>query len=82
MDSCSAVRVLWSARTSETASETLVGATSIEPRFDRSLSLARDLGEKLGSGAHLTGLRRTRIGPYQVENAISIDNFIKNIELL
>ncbi|MEN8203460.1 MAG: tRNA pseudouridine(55) synthase TruB [Bacteroidota bacterium] len=45
-------------------------------------ALARDLGEKLGSGAHLTGLRRTRIGPYQVENAISIENFIKNIEHL
>jgi len=45
-------------------------------------SLARDLGEKLGSGAHLTGLRRTRIGPYQVDNAISIENFIKNIEHL
>jgi len=45
-------------------------------------SLARDLGEKLGSGAHLTGLRRTRIGPYQVEDAISIENFIKNIEHL
>jgi tRNA pseudouridine55 synthase len=45
-------------------------------------SLARDLGEKLGSGAHLTGLRRTRIGSYQVENAISIENFINNIEHL
>lgn len=45
-------------------------------------SLARDLGEKLGSGAHLTGLRRTRIGPYQVEKAMSIENFIKNIEHL
>jgi tRNA pseudouridine55 synthase len=45
-------------------------------------SLARDLGEKLGSGAHLTGLRRTRIGPHQVENAITIENFLKNIELL
>ena len=45
-------------------------------------SLARDLGEKLDSGAHLTGLRRTRIGPYEVNNAISIENFIKNIEHL
>ena len=41
-----------------------------------------DLGEELDSGAHLTGLRRTRIGPYQVENAISIENFIKKIEHL
>jgi len=45
-------------------------------------SLARDLGEKLNSGGHLTGLRRTRIGPYKVSEAISIDNFIKNLELL
>lgn len=45
-------------------------------------SLARDLGEKLNSGAHLAGLRRTRIGPYKVEEAISVENFIKNLELL
>jgi tRNA pseudouridine55 synthase len=45
-------------------------------------SLARDLGEKLDSGAHLTGLRRTRIGPYEVEKAISIEDFLKNIEHL
>ena len=45
-------------------------------------SLARDIGEKLNSGGHLTGLRRTRIGPYEVEQAISIDNFINKIELL
>lgn len=45
-------------------------------------SLARDLGEKLNSGAHLTGLRRTRIGPYGVEEALSVENFIKKLELL
>ena len=45
-------------------------------------SLARDIGEKLNSGGHLTGLRRTRIGPYSVDNAISIENFLKKIELL
>jgi tRNA pseudouridine55 synthase len=45
-------------------------------------SLARDIGEKLNSGAHLTGLRRTRIGPYKLEQAISIDNFITKLELL
>ncbi len=32
-------------------------------------SLARDLGDALGSGAHLTALRRTRIGPWRVEDA-------------
>jgi len=45
-------------------------------------SLARDLGSLLGSGAHLTGLRRTRIGPYRVDKAISIENFIENLKLL
>ena len=45
-------------------------------------SLARDIGEKLNSGGHLTGLRRTRIGPYEVDEAISIDNFINKLELL
>jgi len=45
-------------------------------------SLARDLGEKLGSGAHLTGLRRTRIGPYGLDRAISLENFEKNLKLL
>ena len=45
-------------------------------------SLARDIGEKLNSGAHLSGLRRTRIGPYKVDQAISLENFIKKLELL
>ncbi len=33
-------------------------------------AIARDFGEKLGSGAHLTALRRTRIGAHSVEDAI------------
>ncbi len=45
-------------------------------------SLARDLGKELGSGGYLTGLRRTRIGPYQVSDAISPEDFLKNLELL
>lgn len=32
-------------------------------------ALARDIGEALQSGAHLTALRRTRVGDYTVENA-------------
>lgn len=32
-------------------------------------ALARDLGERLGCGAYLTGLRRTKIGEYDVKNA-------------
>ena len=39
-------------------------------------SIARDFGVELDSGAHLTALRRTRIGEFKVENAIQliIDN--------
>jgi tRNA pseudouridine55 synthase len=33
-------------------------------------SIARDFGHKLESGAHLTALRRTRIGEFRVEEAI------------
>jgi len=32
-------------------------------------SLAHDLGEQLGTGAHLAGLRRTRAGPFRLEQA-------------
>jgi tRNA pseudouridine55 synthase len=32
-------------------------------------ALARDLGDALGVGAHLTELRRTRVGPFRVEDA-------------
>lgn len=34
-------------------------------------ALARDLGERLGVGGHLTALRRTRIGPFTVEEAVA-----------
>ena len=35
-------------------------------------SIARDFGQKLNSGAHLTKLRRTRIGVFTVEEAIEV----------
>jgi tRNA pseudouridine55 synthase len=37
-------------------------------------ALARDLGVALGVGGHLTALRRTRIGPFGLEGAASIDD--------
>jgi tRNA pseudouridine55 synthase len=43
-------------------------------------SLAFDFGKALGSGAHLSALRRTRIGNFSVENASSIEHFIENLE--
>jgi tRNA pseudouridine55 synthase len=38
-------------------------------------SLAFDFGKALHSGAHLTALRRTRIGDFDVSKAISLDDF-------
>jgi tRNA pseudouridine55 synthase len=38
-------------------------------------SLAYDFGEELGCGAYLSSLRRTRIGEYKVEDALSIEQF-------
>ncbi|MCL2435591.1 MAG: tRNA pseudouridine(55) synthase TruB [Lentimicrobiaceae bacterium] len=35
-------------------------------------SIARDFGQKLESGAHLTVLRRTRVGEFKVEEAIGV----------
>jgi tRNA pseudouridine55 synthase len=36
-------------------------------------SLARDLGTRLGTGGHLTALRRTRVGPYTEADARTLD---------
>lgn len=42
-------------------------------------ALARDIGEALESGAHLTALRRTRVGKFDENNALSIEDAIKMI---
>ncbi len=42
-------------------------------------SLAHDFGKALKSGAHLTGLRRTKIGSFSIENATSIEDFISTL---
>lgn len=42
-------------------------------------SLAHDFGKALKSGAHLTELRRTKIGSFNVENAASIEGFISTL---
>ena len=42
-------------------------------------SLANDFGKALQSGAHLSALRRTKIGDFDVVNAESIESFIKNL---
>ena len=42
-------------------------------------SLAYDFGKELGSGAHLSKLRRTSIGNYSVDKSNKLMNFIRNI---
>lgn len=47
-------------------------------------AIARDLGEALGSGAHLIGLRRTRVGDVTVDKCLSVDQaveLIRNVEI-
>ena len=44
-------------------------------------SLARDIGEALNCGAYLTGLIRTRIGDYKIEDAFKVDFFLENLNL-
>jgi tRNA pseudouridine55 synthase len=45
-------------------------------------SLAYDFGLALGSGAHLSALKRTKIGNFNVKNAQKIDNFITSLKHL
>ena len=45
-------------------------------------SLARDIGEKLGVGAHLGSLKRTKIGAYAVEQAYDLPSFVAHINEL
>ncbi|MEY3152111.1 MAG: hypothetical protein RLZZ333_708 [Bacteroidota bacterium] len=45
-------------------------------------SLANDFGEALGCGAYLSSLRRTRIGMYNVQEALSIESFVDQIQSL
>jgi len=42
-------------------------------------SLANDFGKALQSGAHLSALRRTKIGDFNVIDAVSIETFIENL---
>jgi tRNA pseudouridine55 synthase len=42
-------------------------------------SLARDVGGKLGVGACLSALRRTKIGDFSVENALQVEEFAKEL---
>ncbi|AUC21281.1 tRNA pseudouridine(55) synthase TruB [Polaribacter sejongensis] len=43
-------------------------------------SLAYDFGLALNSGAHLSALRRTKIGDFSVVNGVSVEQFIEDIQ--
>ena len=43
-------------------------------------ALARDIGERLNSGAYLTALRRTRVGETRVEDCLTIDSFLEQLQ--
>lgn len=45
-------------------------------------ALANDFGKALQSGAYLSALRRTKIGEHNVDDAMSIDNFLQYINEL
>lgn len=43
-------------------------------------SIAFDYGKALNSGAHLSALRRTKIGDFSVDNALSVEGFIESLK--
>jgi tRNA pseudouridine55 synthase len=43
-------------------------------------ALARDLGDQLGVGGHLTALRRTRVGPFDEVDAFTLDHLALQVE--
>ena len=45
-------------------------------------ALARDLGEALGTGGHLTALRRTQVGPYTLDQARTLEQLADELEIL
>ena len=45
-------------------------------------ALARDLGRALGVGGHLTALRRTRVGPYEIAAAATLDQLAADFAVI
>jgi tRNA pseudouridine55 synthase len=45
-------------------------------------ALARDMGDALGVGGHLTRLRRTRVGPYDLSAAHGLDELAEHLTVL
>jgi tRNA pseudouridine55 synthase len=45
-------------------------------------AIARDLGERLGTGGHLTALRRTAVGPYTLDEAHTLEQLEDDLVVL
>jgi tRNA pseudouridine55 synthase len=45
-------------------------------------AIARDLGEELGTGGHLTALRRTAVGPFALDDARTLDQLADDFVML
>jgi tRNA pseudouridine55 synthase len=45
-------------------------------------AIARDAGARLGVGGHLTALRRTAVGPFDLAHARTLDQLAEHLELL
>lgn len=45
-------------------------------------ALARDLGGALGTGGHLTALRRTKVGPYTLDQARTLEELAEELDVL
>jgi tRNA pseudouridine55 synthase len=45
-------------------------------------TLVHDIGERLGCGATMTALKRTRIGPYRIEDAQSVPQLVERAQAL
>ncbi|MDE7443648.1 MAG: tRNA pseudouridine(55) synthase TruB [Muribaculaceae bacterium] len=48
-------------------------------------ALARDIGQALGSGAHLTALRRTRVGDVTIDNCMTVEDaaqWLRDVEII
>jgi len=43
-------------------------------------ALARDIGEALGSGAHLTALRRTRVGDATIDKCLTLEQLVEKLD--
>lgn len=61
----------------ETAKVLTIDVTCSKGTYIR--ALARDIGEALGSGAHLIGLQRTRVGDASIDKCLSVDAAIELI---